>query len=313
MCLRPQVFRNVGCARKGEGMQKIAVVTGASSGIGKEIARELARRGYRLGLVCRNPVRARAAVEDIVASTPGAEVEPFEADLSVLADVRRVADRLRERYEWIDVLVNNAGVHHLRAKVSADGYDRMIATNHLGPFLLTNLLLERLTQATPSRVVVVTSEMHRRAGRLDVERFAEPGTYGALGSMRVYARSKLLNILFAEELAERVKQVFDVPCLRIVGDLDRLVQKVAVLGGSGSRYVSAACLKGADVFITGDIDYHTALDALADGIALIDPGHNAEKIMKKRVAEYLQAELAAKRYDTRVSASQVNTEPFRFM
>ncbi|GLZ03818.1 putative short-chain dehydrogenase/reductase [Actinomadura sp. NBRC 104412] len=188
-------------------MQKIAVVTGASSGIGKEIARELARRGYRLGLICRNPVRARAAVEDIVASAPGAEAELFEADLSVLADVRKVADRLRERYEWIDVLVNNAGVHHLRAKVSADGYDRMIATNHLGPFLLTNLLLERLTQATPSRVVVVTSEMHRRAGRLDVERFAEPGTYGALGSMRVYARSKLLNILFAEELAERVKGV----------------------------------------------------------------------------------------------------------
>jgi putative NIF3 family GTP cyclohydrolase 1 type 2 len=114
-------------------------------------------------------------------------------------------------------------------------------------------------------------------------------------------------------MAERVKQAFDVSCLRIVGDLDRQVQKVAVLGGSGSRFVSAARCSGADVFITGDIDYHTALDALADGMALIDPGHNAEKIMKKRVAEYLRAELAAKRYDTRVSASEVDTDPFRFM
>jgi NAD(P)-dependent dehydrogenase (short-subunit alcohol dehydrogenase family) len=188
-------------------MQKIAVVSGASSGIGKEIARELARRGYRIGMLCRSPVRGRVAEEDIRASVPGAEVELFEADLSVLADVRDVVRRLRSRYEWIDVLVNNAGVHHMRAKVSADGYDRMIATNHLGPFLLTNLLLERLGKAAPSRVVMVTSEMHRRAGRWDVERFAEPGAYGPLGSARVYARSKLLNILFAQELAERVRGV----------------------------------------------------------------------------------------------------------
>jgi NAD(P)-dependent dehydrogenase (short-subunit alcohol dehydrogenase family) len=188
-------------------MQKIAVVSGASSGIGKEIARGLARQGYRLGLLCRNPVRGRTALEDIKESVPAADVELFEADLSVLADVREVAERLRARYEWIDVLVNNAGVHNLRAKVSADGYDRMVATNHLGPFLLTNLLLERLSKAAPSRVVMVTSEMHRAAGRWDVDRFAEPGSYGPLGSVRVYARSKLLNILFAQELAERVKGV----------------------------------------------------------------------------------------------------------
>ncbi|XVQ12323.1 SDR family NAD(P)-dependent oxidoreductase [Spirillospora sp. CA-255316] len=188
-------------------MDKIAIVTGAGSGIGREIARELARRGFRVGVVCRNPVRGRAAVAEIRRSTPGADIEMFEADLSVLADVREVAGRLRDRYGWIDVLVNNAGVHNLRAKVSADGYDRMIATNHLGPFLLTNLLLERLEKAAPSRVVMIASEMHRRAGRWDVARLAEPGSYGPLGSVRVYGRSKLLNILFAQELAERVKGV----------------------------------------------------------------------------------------------------------
>ncbi|GAA3946510.1 SDR family NAD(P)-dependent oxidoreductase [Actinomadura viridis] len=188
-------------------MDEIAIVTGASSGLGKEIARELARMGYRLGLVCRSPVRGRDAVADIERSVPEADVELFQADLSVQADVRDVAARLLDRYERIDALVNNAGVHNLRAKVSADGYDRMIATNHLGPFLLTTLLLEALERAAPSRVVMVASEAHRHAGRWDVERLAEPGAYGPVGSMRVYGRSKLLNILFAQELAERAKGV----------------------------------------------------------------------------------------------------------
>ena len=120
-------------------------------------------------------------------------------------DVRRVAASLLERFGHLDVLVNNAGVHLLRAKTSADGYDRMIATNHLGPFLLTNLLLGPLEKGAPSRVVIVASEAYRHAGRSDVERMAEPVSYGTAGSLRVYGRSKLLNILFAQELARRMQ------------------------------------------------------------------------------------------------------------
>lgn len=111
--------------------------------------------------------------------------------------------------------------------------------------------------------------------------------------------------------AERVKQALDVPFVRVVGDPVREIHKAAVLGGAGSRYVRHAQFAGADVLVTGDIDYHTAHDALAAGMAIIDAGHNAEKIMKSSVTERLQQALSADRYATRVVASQVNTEPFR--
>ncbi|MEU5877407.1 SDR family NAD(P)-dependent oxidoreductase [Spirillospora sp. NPDC047279] len=184
--------------------EKIAVVTGATSGIGRATALELARRGYRIAIVCRNEAKGKATVAEIERSTPGAGAEIFLADLSVLADVRAVAARLGERLDRLDVLVNNAGVHDGRSGVSADGFDRMIATNHLGPFLLTNLLTGLLTASAPARVVVVSSEAHRWAGRFDPETLAEPGSYGKPGSFRVYGRSKLLNILFAQELAARL-------------------------------------------------------------------------------------------------------------
>ncbi|MFA1539818.1 SDR family NAD(P)-dependent oxidoreductase [Actinomadura monticuli] len=186
-------------------MGRIAVVTGGTSGIGKEVARGLARAGFLVGIVCRNEMRAAATVEELARDVPGARVETFLGDLSVQMDVRRVAASLEERFDRLDVLVDNAGVHLLRAKVSADGYDRMIATNHLGPFLLTNLLLGPLEKGAPSRVVIVASEAHRQADRFAVERLAEPGSYGPAESMRVYGRSKLLNILFAQELARRME------------------------------------------------------------------------------------------------------------
>ncbi|GBF75439.1 Nif3-like dinuclear metal center hexameric protein [Paenibacillus sp. 598K] len=115
------------------------------------------------------------------------------------------------------------------------------------------------------------------------------------------------------ELAERVKQAFEVPAVRIVGDPSAEVSKVAVLGGSGGRYVRHALFKGADVLVTGDIDYHTAHDALADGLFLIDPGHNIEKLMKPRVAEWLAARLAEQKSATEVVASAIDTEIFRFL
>jgi len=183
---------------------KIAIVTGATSGIGKEIARGLARAGFRVGIVCRNAAKGEATVAELERGVPGAVVETFLADLSVQADVRAAAGRIGEHYGRLDVLVNNAGVHEMRAAVSADGLDRMVATNHLGPFLLTNLLLDPLEKSAPARVVVVASEAHRNAGRVDAERFAEPGDYGPPGSFRVYGRTKLLNILFTQELAERL-------------------------------------------------------------------------------------------------------------
>lgn len=115
------------------------------------------------------------------------------------------------------------------------------------------------------------------------------------------------------KLAEEVKSALQVPAVRVVGQLERTIKKAAVLGGSGSRYIQAAKFSGADVLITGDVDYHSAQDALAIGLCLIDPGHNAEKIMKQAVSEYLSEALRQNRYETEVAASGVNTEVFQFM
>lgn len=115
------------------------------------------------------------------------------------------------------------------------------------------------------------------------------------------------------ELAQRLKTAFDVPFLRVVGPLDRPIRKAAVLGGSGSRYVRHAKFAGADVLVTGDIDYHTAHDALADGMTIIDPGHNIEKIMKSQVANWLNERLKEHKLDTVAVASTLETEPFTFV
>lgn len=124
---------------------------------------------------------------------------------------------------------------------------------------------------------------------------------------------KLKESVTLKEFAERVKQQFDVPMVRVVGDLSRVLKKASVLGGSGGRYWKNAQFRGADVLVTGDVDYHTAQDAEMAGIALIDPGHNAEKMMKPRVAAWLKEQLKAGKYSTEVHISAVNTEPFQFM
>ncbi|WP_054956648.1 Nif3-like dinuclear metal center hexameric protein [Paenibacillus dakarensis] len=124
---------------------------------------------------------------------------------------------------------------------------------------------------------------------------------------------KLSEPVTLAALVDVVKEKLEVPHVRVVGDLDRMVKKAAVIGGSGGSFMNTVLFKGADVLITGDIDYHTAQDALAAGLAIIDPGHNAEKIMKLKVAEWMEGKLQEHRYDTRVIASKVNTEPFRFI
>lgn len=115
------------------------------------------------------------------------------------------------------------------------------------------------------------------------------------------------------ELAEQAKQLFDVPAVRVVGALDRVIRKAAVLGGAGGKYVRHAVFSGADVLVTGDIDYHTAHDALAAGMTIIDPGHNIEKVMKQKVANWLNEQLVSSKYETKAVASSLNTEPFTFI
>ncbi|WP_138753357.1 Nif3-like dinuclear metal center hexameric protein [Paenibacillus sinopodophylli] len=124
---------------------------------------------------------------------------------------------------------------------------------------------------------------------------------------------KLEQPITLGELAEQAKTIFEVPAVRVVGNLDRVIRKAAVLGGSGARYVRHAIFAGADVLVTGDIDYHTAHDALAAGISIIDPGHNIEKVMKQKVADWLNEQLAGSKSETIAVASSLHTEPFTFV
>ncbi len=132
----------------------------------------------------------------------------------------------------------------------------------------------------------------------------------ALGIGRI---GRLPSPITLRELAAQVKASFSLEGLRVVGKLDALVKKVAVVGGDGNRFVSTAAFRGADVLVTGDIYYHTAHDAMADGIHLIDAGHNIEKIMKDKLAGYIKDRLEQEGYQTDVIASQVHTDPFHFL
>ncbi|MCA1708085.1 MAG: SDR family NAD(P)-dependent oxidoreductase [Actinobacteria bacterium] len=143
----------------------------------------------------------RKTADDIAQAVPGAMTDLIYADLADLASVRHAAQELRDRHLRIDVLINNAGIH-ATAPCSANGFDHMLAVNYLAPFLLTNLLLDELA-AAPARIIIVASEAHRLAGRFDPERFEDLGDYRLLGSFRAYGRTKLLDILFAAELARR--------------------------------------------------------------------------------------------------------------
>ncbi len=183
-------------------MDKTAIVTGANSGIGLETARGLARAGYRTVLFCRNEHKAQAAKADIDASVPGARAEIVLGDLSLQSSVRTAAAEVLDRCERIDVLVNNAGVSLRTPERTAEGRDVLLATNHLGPFLLTNLLLDRLVASAPARIVNVASDAHRFSGLHLDDLDAERG-YGFLGLVR-YGETKLMNILFTRELARRV-------------------------------------------------------------------------------------------------------------
>ena len=181
---------------------KTCLITGASDGIGYVAARELARMGARVVMVGRNAAKTDAAVERIVAETGNPAVERLLADLSSQREVRRVAAEVLELLPRIDVLLNNAGAVFLSNKRSVDGLELTFALNHMGYFLLTDLLLERLRESTPARIINVSSSSHWQPGKFRAEDLPNPG--GNRG-YRAYGRSKLCNILFTYELARRLE------------------------------------------------------------------------------------------------------------
>ncbi len=180
---------------------RTAIVTGASSGIGLHTALGLARAGMRVVLVGRDRARTEAARRFITGRAGGAPVETALADFASLAELRRLAGEILSAHQRLDLLVNNAGLFSSKYRLSADGFELTFAVNHLAPFLLTNLLLDRLKASAPARIVTVASEAHR-GHRLDLAAIAGSRDWGPL---KAYGRSKLCNILFTRELASRLE------------------------------------------------------------------------------------------------------------
>ena len=180
---------------------KVVLVTGATCGIGKATAIGLATMGARVGITGRDLIRAEQAAADIRAASGNPAVDVFAADMSSQAEVRRLAGALLDAYPRLDVLVNNVGGFWAHRHPTANGLEHTFALNHLAPFLLTNLLLDRLKASAPARVVTVSSGA-QAAGRIDFDDLQGARRYSG---QRAYSQSKLANILFTNELARRLQ------------------------------------------------------------------------------------------------------------
>lgn len=179
---------------------KVCIVTGANTGIGKETALGLAKLGATVVMVCRDRQRGEEAQSEIKRKSGNDKVDLMLCDLSSLRSIKQFAPVFAQRYDRLDVLVNNAGIVLREHSMTEDGLESTFAINHLGYYLLTNLLLDLLKNSAPSRIVNVASAAHK-FGSLDVNAWPTGRQYSAFGS---YANSKLANILFTRELAQRL-------------------------------------------------------------------------------------------------------------
>lgn len=180
---------------------KTVIITGGSSGIGKVTARELARQGALVVIISRDIKRGNAALAEIKHATGNEQVYFIPCDLSRMANVKLLALEIQNRYDKIDVLINNAGILPGRFTLTPEGYELCWATNYLSGFLLTNLLWQQLLNAETARIINVSSEAHR-LGQIDINQLHTAKNYS---SFTAYCDSKLANILFTYELAHRLE------------------------------------------------------------------------------------------------------------
>ncbi|KAK3769656.1 hypothetical protein RRG08_004908 [Elysia crispata] len=180
---------------------KTVVVTGANTGIGKETCRDLAMRGGRIIMACRNTEKGEQARKEIVEETRNEHVVVKELDLGSLESVQNFAMNFNESESRLDILINNAGVAACPKTLTKDGLEMQIGTNHFGHFLLTNLLLDKLKACSPSRIVIVSSSAHSM-GKMNFNDLNSEKSYGEVAA---YGQSKLANLLHALELSKRLQ------------------------------------------------------------------------------------------------------------
>ncbi|HRE48739.1 MAG TPA: SDR family oxidoreductase [Aggregatilineales bacterium] len=181
---------------------KTVLITGATNGIGKQTALELAKQGATVVIVGRNSERTQAVIAEIKTVTNNPNIEGLIGDLSLIADVHRLADEFKARHDRLHILINNAGGIFFQREETSEGHEMTFALNHLSYFLLTNLLLDMLQASAPARIINVSSDAHQM-GKIDFEDIELKKAYAAFAA---YGRSKLMNIYFTYELARRLKE-----------------------------------------------------------------------------------------------------------
>jgi NAD(P)-dependent dehydrogenase (short-subunit alcohol dehydrogenase family) len=181
--------------------KQLGLITGATSGIGKATAFELAASNYALVLLCRDEKKGESVVREITNRSGNAEIELLIADLSSQDSIRAAAETFLKKHSSLQLLVNNAGIAVMKRTLSKDGIEMTFAVNHLAYFLLTNLLLDALKSGAPSRIINVSSEGHRN-GKFDVDNLQSEKHFSGFGA---YCITKLCNLLFTYELARRLE------------------------------------------------------------------------------------------------------------
>ncbi|MBD7966614.1 SDR family oxidoreductase [Paenibacillus gallinarum] len=180
---------------------KIAIVTGANSGMGLATSMELALQGYHVVMACRNEERGRIALKEAITATGSKQIELMKLDLGSLHSIRSFVSEFTANHPKLDVLINNAGVVCLRREETSDGFEMTLGVNHLGHYLLTRLLIPSLKAAAEARVINVSSGAYK-VGKIHRE---DPNLKKRYHVIKSYSQSKLANILFTRELAERLQ------------------------------------------------------------------------------------------------------------